>query len=411
MHILFVVPYAPNLIRTRPYNLIRSLHRRGHAITVLTLWESAQERESLRRLEEDGMRVVCAPLTKTRSVWNALRALPTRIPLQAVYCWQPALLHLFDSHLSKEPFDIVHVEHLRGARYGLWLKAYRLGSNPRVGFIWDSVDCISYLFEQAAHSSRSLFGKLVTPLELSRTRRYEGWLVRQFDQVLVTSHLDKSALERLADDTAPAGIASAHSDAIAVLPNGVDLDFFSPTEQGREQDTVVFSGKMSYHANITAVLFLINEIMPLVWAKRPGARVWIVGKDPPAAVRQLAVRNPQRVVVTGTVADIRPYLARAAVAACAVRYGAGIQNKVLEAMAMATPVVATRQAVSALQVRDGEHVLIGDDAETLAQMILSVLGDLPLQQRLGWSGRQYAERYHDWNSITARLETLYQSAV
>lgn len=407
MNILYVVPYAPTLIRTRPYNLTRSLVRRGNTVILVTLWENDAEREALRNLGREGIEVFSAHLTKSRSTWNALGALPKRVPLQAVYCWQPEILQMLDMQIRTRRLDAVHIEHLRGVRYGLWLKS-RFPVNSRPPVVWDSVDCISYLFEQAARSSRSLFGRMVTRLELNRTRRYEGWLVPQFDRVLVTSSVDKDALERLAPNHLSIGsLASTNSENITVLPNGVDLNFFAPSSQPREPDTVVFTGKMSYHANVTAALYLLDEIMPLVWAERPAVRVWIVGKDPPAAIRQLAIRNPQRVEVTGTVTDIRPYLGRAALAICPVKYGAGIQNKVLEAMAAATPVVASRQAVAALQTRDGEHLFVGDDSVALAQKVVQALGNTEMLGRIGQAGRRYVEHYHDWNAIVERLEAAY----
>lgn len=410
MNILFVVPYTPNLIRTRPYNLIRGLKQRGNSITLVTLWENSKELESLHQLEQAGVKVIYARLTKRRSAWNALNALPSQVPLQAVYCWQPSLLQVLDSEIRNQHFDVIHVEHLRGAHYGLWLKSRFTQSNSCPTIIWDSVDCISYLFEQATHISTSLFGRLVTRLELGRTRHYEGWLAKQFDHVLVTSPIDKNALERLASNHKGSKQPSSESlNSIHVLPNGVDLDFFSPVNCPRESDTLVFSGKMSYHANVTAASYLVNDILPLVWAERPSVRVLIVGKDPSLTVRQLATRHPERVIVTGTVPDIRPYLAKAAVAVSPVKYGAGIQNKVLEAMAMSIPVVATTQAVSALQIHDGEHLLVAESPDAFAQTVLKVLANKDLQHRIGQAGRDYVEQNHNWNNISGQLEVIYQS--
>jgi glycosyltransferase involved in cell wall biosynthesis len=194
---------------------------------------------------------------------------------------------------------------------------------------------------------------------------------------------------------------------ITVLPNGVDLSYFAPDDTPRDPATVLFSGKMSYHANITAALHLVYDIMPLVWKERPEVKVIIAGKDPPSEIRnpKSEIRNA---TVTGTVPDLRPYLRSAAVAAAPVPYGAGIQNKVLEAMACAAPVVASRQAVSALGAADGEHLLVADDAEAFAYHILAVLGDRSLAQRLGLAGRRYVEAHHDWNEIAKRLEAIYQ---
>ena len=109
MNILFLVPYAPTPIRTRPYNFIRNLARRGHTVTLVTLWENERERQSLDDLEQDRIRIVSAPLTKRRSIWNSMRVLPTRTPLQAVYCWQPAVLHRLDAQIRSQRFDAIHI--------------------------------------------------------------------------------------------------------------------------------------------------------------------------------------------------------------------------------------------------------------------------------------------------------------
>ncbi len=421
MNILFLVPYAPTLIRTRPYNLVRGLARRGNSVTLATLWENEQERAALAQLETEGIRVLAAHLPKPRAFWNMLRLLPSHTPLQAVYCWQPQLVQLINSQLAtrnsqpatrnaqltirNSQFDVVHVEHLRGARYGLHLKSEIINLKSEIPVVWDSVDCISYLFEQAARHSRSPFGRVVTRLELPRTRQYEAWLVNQFDRVLVTSRVDKAALEQLTNHKSE---IENQKSKITVLPNGVDLAYFTPSDEPRDPETIVFTGKMSYHANVTAALHLINDIMPLVWHKRPNVRVNIVGQNPP---RSLYTIHHPLITIFGAVPDLRPYLHHATLAVAPMPYGAGIQNKVLEAMASATPVVASPQAVSALDVTDGKQLLIGDSAESFARQILRLLDDAPLRQWLGKAGRAFVEQNHDWNKIVERLEEIYVAVI
>lgn len=413
MKILFVSPYAPTPIRTRPYNFVRGLARRGHAITLATVWENDSERRELCWMEQQGVRVLSARLSKQRATWNVLSALPTRAPLQSAHSWQPKLASL----LARIPFDydLIQVEHLRGARYGLWLKSWLASRKLHVPIVWDSVDCITHLFEQTIANSRTRFGSWVARFELGRTRRYEGFVVGQFDRVLVTSAVDKFELGRIASCNG-AGNVENH---ISVIPNGVDLDYFAPQETSREPNVIVISGKMSYHANATAAIYLTNEIMPLVWAKHPDTQLWIVGANPPRQIQQLAhskptqgsSAQPNRVMVTGTVPDIRRYLARATIAVAPIIYGAGIQNKVLEAMAMSTPVVATKQAVSALQVRDGENVLTTNDAESFARAVIALLNEPKLRKRIGLAGRKYVESFHDWNEMVAPLETIYEEEI
>jgi len=196
---------------------------------------------------------------------------------------------------------------------------------------------------------------------------------------------------------------------IQVLPNGVDLDYFQPRVGARDARTIILTGKMSYHANVTAALYLVNEIMPRVWQSEPAARVQIVGQNPTSAVRALAQAHPQRVEVTGGVVDIRPRLAQATLAVAPILYGAGIQNKVLEAMALATPVVATSKAVAALAVQRETQVLVGDHPDELAQHMIRLLTAPSLCERLGSQGRRYVEQQHDWHKITQELECVYRS--
>jgi sugar transferase (PEP-CTERM/EpsH1 system associated) len=409
MEILFVVPYTPNLIRARPYNLIRSLAARGHRITVATLWSSEAEHETTKRLESFCEAVYTLPLPAWRSMLNCLVALPTTQPLQAVYCWQPDLARkitaLLKSSQNGRGFDIVHVEHLRGAKYGLHLQPNGhpgpLGATcPPI--VWDSVDSISLLFRQSSAHSKRLAFRFLTKFELSRTERFEARLVKQFSKMLVTSQRDRNAfLALLAEEE------RAKAD-ITVIPNGVDLDYFTPDpECQREPATLVVSGKMSYHANVSMVKFLVDEIMPKIWATRPETKLWIVGKDPTKHVAAYA--NLPNVTVTGTVEDIRPYLRKATVAVVPLTYGAGTQFKVLEGMGCAAPVVATPLAVSGLNTLQGCEVMVAKDASAFATSVLRLLEHEELRQAVGQAGRLYVEQNYHWAEIAKKLEGVYDA--
>jgi glycosyltransferase involved in cell wall biosynthesis len=197
---------------------------------------------------------------------------------------------------------------------------------------------------------------------------------------------------------------------ISVLPNGVDLAYFGPDSRVARQDaTLVVSGKMSYHANVTMVLVLVNQILPLVWERRPEVKSWIVGKDPSNQIKNLS-QDPA-ITVTGTVDDIRPYLRAATIAVAPIQYGAGIQNKILEAMACGAPVISTSQAVSALEAQPGQDLLVADQPAEFAQTILALLDDREQQRRLSAAGRRYVEQHHNWDYIAAQLEEIYLAAI
>jgi glycosyltransferase involved in cell wall biosynthesis len=345
-------------------------------------------------------------MPRWRSLWNCLRAIPAAVPLQSVYSWQPALIR--EGFGGMTP-DVIHVEHLRGSRYGLALKSYLENpkaqlSNPkfRIPIVWDSVDCISLLFGQSAARSQKQVSRWLTRFELGRTERYERWLLGQFDRTVVTSPVDRQALA----DLLPAG---ADDSFLQLLPQGTDVTYFTPGEEAREQNELIISGKMSYHANVSMTLHLVRDIMPLVWDKRPDVRLTIVGAEPAREV--LALQQQPMVTVTGRVNDVRPYLRRATAAVAPLTYGTGTQNKVLEAMACATPVITTPQAATSLAAQPGHEVLVEQDAADFAGAILSLIAEPEQQRRVGWAGRRYVEAHHDWAAIAARLEGIYDRVI
>jgi sugar transferase (PEP-CTERM/EpsH1 system associated) len=394
LRVLFISPYLPSLIRVRPYNLIQALAERGHHVTLLALEPPGEDRKGVDTLRGCCARIQTVGLPRWRTLWNGLRAVPSRTPFQAAYSRSPQMSALIRQIQAEEHFDVVHVEHLRGAELSREV--------DRLPIVFDSVDSIALLFEQVSQSGPTWRSRLMARLDLERTRYFEGHLLQRYARVLATSPRDQEALAQMTDTPEDA-------DRLVVLPNGVDLDYFSPLSLARDPATIVFSGKMSYHANVAAALDLARQVMPHVWAQSPAARLVIAGKDPTPELQGLAA-DP-RITVTGSVPDLRPYLAQATLAVTPIRYGVGIQNKVLEAMAMATPVVSTPQAVSALQLEPGRDALIAETPERIAEAILSLLCDAALRQPIGQAGRRYVETHHDWNVIAGTLEEIYREVI
>lgn len=407
MTVLFVVPYPPSAIRVRSWQLIRGLRRRGHHVTVATLWNGEEEWTAVESLVQEGYEVVSRPLGSGRSAWNCLRCLPSRYSVQAAFCWHPDLARSIGRHLTAQTTDVVHVEHLRGSRYALALD-YRL-TRQRPPIVWDSVDCISDLFSETLRHDRSGRGRWMARLDLQRTLLCEATLPFRVDRTVVCSDPDRDGLVRL---TEPVAIARGRSSpALDVVPNGVDLDYFTPGVQAREPATLVLSGKMSYHANVTAARFLIQDVMPRVWSRRSDVRLSIVGRGPPSALRRLAARQADRITITGSVPDIRPYLRRATLSVVPVLYAAGTQLKALEAMACGTPVVSTAVGVSGLGVRGDRELAVANAPAALADEILDLLERPERREGLGRAGRRYVEREHSWAESARRLESVYGQAI
>ncbi|MDW8231553.1 MAG: glycosyltransferase, partial [Roseiflexaceae bacterium] len=384
----------------------------GHRIT-LVCGANADDGPALNALRDVCARIVTVHVSKAEMVWNALRALPGDLPLQAALSFGQRLLEAVRAEDHSRRYDVAHIEHLRASALG-----YALMRTPAV---LDSVDSISLLFERALRGSPSLKSRVLALIDLARTRDYEAQYTRHFEQIVVSSPEDAWALRTLRRHLCPpvqaepphwfTGVvdASYTQDAITVVPNGVDLEYFAPQPIARESATIVFSGKMSYHANEAAALHLVRDIMPLVWARRPETRVVIAGSAPPPSVRALAA--DRRVTVTGYLDDLRPAIASATLAVAPLRYGVGIQNKVLEAMALATPVVAARQASRALHAIEGRDLLLAEQPHEYADAILSLMDDPQRAAAIGAAGRRYVEQYHTWDAAAERLEWVYSAAI
>ncbi|MGH9380348.1 MAG: glycosyltransferase [Thermoanaerobaculia bacterium] len=398
MNILFVAPYAPGHVRVRSFHLLRHLRRRGHEVTLLSLAWPGDGQSRVAELEAEGVRAVSAPIGRVRSWTNCLIALLRGQPMQARHSWSPALARRLREEIARSHPDVLHIEHLRGACYALDLDGVApAGSALRV---WDSVDCISALLAQTVHNSHSGLWRLAARLELAATRRYEARVARTFDRVLLASDHDVRALS----DT----VATTR---FAVLPNGVDLDAFPYHDPGDRGAEVVFSGAMSYHANTATALHLVDTILPRVWAERPDARLTIVGSSPPRTLLRHAGRAAERLRITGWVPSVQPYLAAAAVAAMPMRYGAGTQIKVLEAMASGTPVVTDPRTAGAIGAAPGRELLVARTDEEFAAAILGLLGDPARRRSLAEAGRRRVESELSWERAAETLEHHYRDAL
>ncbi len=426
-----MVPYVPNRVRTRPFHLIRTLAALGHRVTLATVWTGEDDLADVESLKPYLQGVILEKVSAGSSIANCIKAIPSGEPFQAHYSWSADFSRRIVSAAAGGAFDVIHVEHLRGVKYALALEN-ALSNGAGTPVVWDSVDCISLLFEHASGKSPELRTRLAARLELGRTRRFEGRLASAFSRIAVTSDVDRRALldlqaKWLAENGAGRSDSSGRpyserhsSERVVVLPNGVDLEYFEAVPADRRQaNAIVFSGKMSYHANAAAVRRLVAEVMPRIWAQRPEIELWLAGKDPSAEIRALGVpfegaaEGPQgdpRIKITGTVADLRPYLQRAAVAIAPLEYAVGIQNKVLEAMACGTPVVVSDSAAASLAAQRDKEIFVGAGSEELAAHTLRLLSDDALRNQAGADGRAFVERLHDWDAIAGGLQDLYVSA-
>lgn len=240
---------------------------------------------------------------------------------------------------------------------------------------------------------RSLPRKVFGLLEYVKMRRAERRAWTAFDGCVVTSEREIPEVRSVGGDR-----------PIAAVPNGVDLGHFAP-QQGVPTAGLVFTGLMRYRPNIDAVTYFVREVLPLIHRSRPDVTLTIVGWGTNDEVR--ALLGP-RVIATDRVPDVRPYIAGAAVVVAPIRMAGGTRLKVLEALAMARPLVSTSQACEGLDLVDGRHLLIADDPGRFADQVLRVLADQAYGEQLGEAGRGRVAARYGWDSSTRMLEDLHQ---
>ncbi len=194
---------------------------------------------------------------------------------------------------------------------------------------------------------------------------------------------------------------------VAAISNGVDAEYFAPEHSFASpfpagEMPVVFTGAMDYWPNVDAVSWFVAEVMPGLRAQIPTARFYIVGRAPTAAVQALA---GDAVVVTGTVADVRPYLRHAAAVVAPLRIARGIQNKVLEAMAMARPVIASSECASAVDAKPGDEFLVARDAREFVSLVTAVVAGPERAASVGTAARNAVLARYSWDAHLAGIDS------
>jgi glycosyltransferase involved in cell wall biosynthesis len=257
----------------------------------------------------------------------------------------------------------------------------------------DVVDSLALTQYRELRRARGPIDKLRHAKRLVSTVLFERKYLGHADHALFVSEDDASTFRRVCPRV-----------PVSVVHNGVDPERFQATGLPRRNPWIVFEGNMGFAPNVDGAAWFCRDVFPLIVRRRPDVRLWLVGKDPTPAVRDLA---GDRVRVTGTVDDVRPWLDQAAVFVCPMRSGAGIKNKILQAWSMALPVVTTTIATGGLEVADGNNLLVEDDPVLFAERVVALLNDPDLAARIGQAGRATILRSYTWQQKSRELERVF----
>jgi sugar transferase (PEP-CTERM/EpsH1 system associated) len=381
------LPYPPDRgDRLRAFHFIEHLSRE-HELSLASFIASESERDHVASLRAYCRDVHVLPMSPHRSALGAALNIWRREPLQALYYRLGAMRRLVDEMIATTGFDAAYVHLFRMAPY--------VARHARLYRIVDLTDVISKEIDLSL-PYRSIASRAVYALEKGRIARYERWVAQSFEETWLISQSDREALAR-----------DCPGANIRLVPNGVDLEFFHPTSQSRVPDSLIFVGHLRVLHNIDAATYLAQEVLPLVQEKVPTCTLSLVGADPAPQIQRLG--ESPAVTVTGFVPDLNARLNRAAVFVAPLRFAAGIQNKVLEAMAAGRPVVTTSLINEGLGAEPDRQIFVADDAQATARQILRLLADAPLREQVGRAGRQFVEQRYSWTHAVARMRTIEES--
>lgn len=398
MKILVLAPDIPATSRMpgspRLFSLCRELSRQ-HELQLLT-YRSSPERH--RAFVND---------PATSGVFSRLELLPDppaigwwgqqwhRLHLAAHFetCYRlPGYYHSMRNRIRElcrqEKFDLIHVDLLSMAQF--------VDRELEIPAAIDLHDSMTLMARRVLKTQRDWRNLLAFYTHLRRIERLEAALGDTFDLILTNSVVDQQVIRGLSDRL-----------NTMTITNGVDMDYFSPDGTSVQDDKIVFTGVMGYGPNEDAALYFANDIFPSVKAKRPNAEFWIVGSEPPKKVELLA--RIEGVHVTGQVPDVRPYVRSAAVFVSPLRVGSGVKNKLLAAMAMKKPIVATTVSIDGLDLTDDRELLLADKPRDFADKVLRLLTDHEMAQRLGANGLARVQGQYSWAAMGKTLESAIRA--
>lgn len=407
MNILFLTPQLPFPPRQgtaiRNWGLIQHLAAR-HTITLLSFAETDQSANTP-ELRAACRRIVVVPAPR-RSRADRLRTLLSPHPDLARRLWSPDFARAFTDLRRESAFDIVHVEGLEMATYLPWMRgAKRASPAPDLHRIYDAHNAETVLQRRAfatdLRQPARWAGALYSWMQIPRIGEFEAQACRAADRVTCVSDADALALRQLVPALQP-----------IVIPNGINVEDYTlrdtPYDTGRTATaTLVFTGKMDFRPNIDAALWFAGEIWPRIRAVRPEVQWVIVGQKP--VERLLRLNGQNGLVITGAVEDVRPFIAGAAVYVAPLRMGGGTRFKLLEAMALARPIVSTTLGAEGFAVASGRELLLADSPADFAAAVISLLADPARAATLGQAGRAFVQARYDWSAIVPKLERVYES--
>jgi sugar transferase (PEP-CTERM/EpsH1 system associated) len=386
MRLFFILPRVPYPTekgdKLRAFHQIRELSKR-HEIILCALNDGDLHEDAIPVLKKYVKAIHIIPIAKISIVLNLLKTLFSKKPLQVGYFFNQASAATVHSLIREYKPDHIFCQLIRVAEY---VKDIPI---PKT---LDYQDVFSKGIERRL-ATAPFYLKPFLRIEYHRLLAYEHAAFEAFDHKIIISEPDRDL------------IPHPGREEIVVVANGVDTDFFTPQHKEKVYD-LVFTGNMGYPPNIKSAEFLVNSILPEVLPHKPGLRVLIAGANP--HLRVLSLRS-QQVEVSGWVPDMRDCYAAAHVFIAPMQIGTGLQNKILEAMAMKLPCITSPLAFQALNARNGTDILVAETPKEYAAHILALLNDPVFSEKIAQNGFEFVHRNFNWEKETEKIHRLIDS--
>ena len=367
--------------KLRAFHQIKELSKQ-HEIVLCALSDQKVAQSSIDKLQEYCKAIHIIRLPKWRIYWNLFwQLLFTDKSLQVVYFYNKSAQKKITKLIQEHQPDHIYCQLIRVTEYV---------KNIPIPKTLDYMDALARGMERRIALS-PFYIKWFLTTETTRLKRYEHQIFDTFDNLTIISEQDKNLIVHI------------KNDAIQIIPNGVDYEMFKFQENCEKKYDLIFTGNMAYPPNIDSVIYLVNEVMPLVWKKYPPIKLVIAGAEPDKKVLQLASEN---VEVTGWVKDITTYYAAAKIFVAPMQIGTGLQNKLLEAMAMQIPCVTSQLANNALGAEHQNSILIGNQPEEYCEHIISLLENKNIYNNIATTGYDFVKKNYTWEGTTEKLNEL-----
>ena len=366
--------------KLRAYHQIKELSKK-HDIILCALSDEKVDKQAIAELSSFCAEIEVIRLRKWQIYLNLLfKLLFSNQSLQVAYFYSKGAQRKVDALVRKYKPDHIYCQLIRVAEY------VRKFDVPKT---LDYMDALARGMERRVDEAPFYLRWFLTT-ETTRLKRYEHFIFDDFDYTTIISEQDKEL------------IVNINNDRIVVVPNGVDYNTYQFKKLDKEFD-LIFTGNMSYPPNVDSVVYLVNEVMPHVWEMKPSIKLVIVGAKPTAKVQRLKSKN---VVVTGWVEDISEYYSKSKVFVAPMQIGTGLQNKLLEAMAMQLPCITSNLANNALRAEPNKSVLIGENPKDYANHIVQLLENNDLYNSIAINGHEFVKNTYTWEGSTSILEKL-----